>query len=385
MGLGPRKKIEKGIWWLYKKKTHYVAYSKRNPSDNNRQVQRGRYGFRTLTEARKARLDLIKEVEEQIKQFRDPKWGELVKEVIQDMEDEGLGKNTIYNYRTCLEGNTLPCWGRKRVSEITTGAIKQFFRENRSKWSESHTKNMVKMIKKVLEHAREQDYINRNPMPNIRTKANFKLKTVLKESHIKAFLKMARQLNDPWYPIWATAIYTGMRNGELYALRWDNVSIEQKLIKVCEAWDNKNGFKDTTKSGDDRIVEIASPLLVIFQELRLANPNSEFVLPRMTKWDKGEQARELRTFLIGMGLPPIRFHDLRASWATLMLTKGIEPIKVMKMGGWKELKTMERYVRQAGVDIKGITTCLDDIHDPRFTGGEVVGINSFQKIAENIL
>jgi len=360
-------------------------YSKRNPADSNRAVQRSRYGFKTLTEARKARQEMILEVQTQIASFTDPRWSDLVKEVIQLMEDEGLGKNTIYNYRTCLEGNTLLDWGHLRVSKITTGMIRTFFKEKRTKWSASHTKAMVKIIKKVFQHGVEEDYIKRNPMPNIKTKANFKLKAVLNEPHIKALLRMAKQLNDPWYPIWATALYTGMRSGELYAMRWDNVSLEQRLIKVCEAWDNKNGFKDTTKSGDDRIVEIAAPLLVIFQELKMSDPERKFVLPRMTKWDKGEQAKELRMFLKGMGLPEVRFHDLRASWATLMLTKGVEPIKVMKMGGWKELKTMERYVRQAGVDIKGITTCLDDIHDPRFNGGEVVRINFEDNLTKKIL
>ena len=41
-----------------------------------------------------------------------------------------------------------------------------------------------------------------------------------------------------------------------------------------------------------------------------------------------------------LGLPDIRFHDLRATWATIMLSKGVEPIKVMSMGGWKDIKTM---------------------------------------------
>ncbi len=59
-----------------------------------------------------------------------------------------------------------------------------------------------------------------------------------------------------------------------------------------------------------------------------------------------------------MGLPVVRFHDLRASWATMMMSLGVEPIKVMKMGGWKDLKTMDRYVRLGGIDIQGVTDNL---------------------------
>jgi integrase len=64
-------------------------------------------------------------------------------------------------------------------------------------------------------------------------------------------------------------------------------------------------------------------------------------------------------FLQGLGLPRIRFHDLRATWCTLMLQNGIEPIKVMKMGGWKNIATMEIYIRKAGVDIGGITNSFE--------------------------
>jgi integrase len=99
-----------------------------------------------------------------------------------------------------------------------------------------------------------------------------------------------------------------------------------------------------TKSGDDRIVEIAPNLLALLRELKLLSPDTNFVLPRIDMWDKGEQARELRMFLTSLGLPAIRLHDLRATWATVMLSKDLESIKVMKMVGWKDIKTMQHYV-----------------------------------------
>lgn len=108
------------------------------------------------------------------------------------------------------------------------------------------------------------------------------------------------------------ALYTGMRNGELYALTWDKVNLEQRKILVDSAWNKDDSFKDT-KSGDDRIVEIAPELLVILRDLEIKCFDSAFVLPRIDKWDKGEQARKLRMFLQGLGLPRIRFHDLRAT------------------------------------------------------------------------
>jgi integrase len=153
------------------------------------------------------------------------------------------------------------------------------------------------------------------------------------------------------------ALYTGMRNGELIALTWDKVDIPSRRILVNRSWNNKEGFK-STKSGDDRYVEIAPDLIPILETLKTRDDASDYVLPRVEKWSKGEQARDLRMFLKGMGLPVVRFHDLRASWATMMMSLGVEPIKVMKMGGWKDLKTMDRYVRLGGIDIQGVTDNL---------------------------
>ncbi len=145
-------------------------------------------------------------------------------------------------------------------------------------------------------------------------------------------------------------------------MTWDKVNLDQHKILVDSSWNNKDGFK-STKSGDDRIVEIASNLVPILKQLKLQSGGSDFVLPRISRWDKGEQARELRMFLVGIGMPPVRFHDLRATWATLMLSNGVEPVKIMVMGGWKDMKTMMIYIRKAGVDIRGCTAKLD-LHDP---------------------
>ena len=110
------------------------------------------------------------------------------------------------------------------------------------------------------------------------------------------------------------------------------------------------------------------------EAMNLENPDCHFVLPRMSAWDKGLQAKCLRMFLTGIGLPQVRFHDLRASWATIMLSKGIPPAKVMKMGGWKDIKTMMVYMRKAGLDIKGITDGLD-LHTPGREAGKVLNFS----------
>ena len=124
------------------------------------------------------------------------------------------------------------------------------------------------------------------------------------------------------------------------------------------SWNKHDGFK-STKSGDERIVPISTNLLPILEKLKNSITDSSFVLPRVDNWDRGEQARDLRMFIIGIGLQPIRFHDLRATWTTILLSKGVEPIVLMKMGGWKDIKTMMHYVRMTGIDTESSTDILN--------------------------
>lgn len=82
-------------------------------------------------------------------------------------------------------------------------------------------------------------------------------------------------------------------------------------------------------------------------------------------------------FLIGIGLPKIKFHALRACFATQLLAKGTPAAIVMKICGWKDLKTMEFYVRVAGVEEKGATDCLRILPSEAEVMGNVVRLFEF--------
>lgn len=85
---------------------------------------------------------------------------------------------------------------------------------------------------------------------------------------------------------------------------------------------------------------------------------NQFVLPRFQDWKDGRQAQVLRNFCDGMELPSIKFHTLRACFATQLIKDAVAPAVVMKICGWKDLKTMQRYIRLAGVEVDGATESL---------------------------
>lgn len=84
----------------------------------------------------------------------------------------------------------------------------------------------------------------------------------------------------------------------------------------------------------------------------------------------------LKNFLHSINVKPIKFHALRAYFATQMLASGVPSPIVMKIGGWKKSATMDIYLRLAGVDTKGATDCLQFIPDGITFGENVVSLSS---------
>jgi len=339
-----------------RQKNHYVVtYHRRHPVTRVTRSLR-RQGIKTKEEAERAYKKLIIRMGEKMNEVLYPLWPAVVNDFLVSFMNRGIANNTLTNYKTTLEAHTFKKWEKKHINEISTCEIRDLIIEDMASYSESHRKSMLKHIRAVFQFAHEQELINRNPTPKLKFKTGEKIKLVLKESEVKKLLKEANKRKNEWFPIWAMACFTGMRNGELFALMWEKVDLNKRVMLIDCSWTRENGFKET-KSGDDRIVEIAQSLMPLMEDL-YKNKTNEFVLPRVQGWETGDQARILRWFLEEINLPIIRFHDLRASWATIMLSKGVEPIKVMSMGGWKDLKTMQIYIRKSGIHIQGITDAL---------------------------
>ena len=289
-------------------------------------------------------------------------------------EQEFVDK-TIENRRLCLEAYLVKEWGNRLVTEITTHEIRGLINTRLEGRSVSQKKNVLKYIRLMYKFLVERGDIRFNPSPCMKFPVIDKLKAHLAPSEVRKLLEHARLVNSEWYSIWATALYTGMRNGELLGLTWDDISFEANQIKVRRTYKPYQKKFTTTKTKHERTIDIAPPLIPILKKLKIGNFDEPFVLPRIDKWDKGEQARELRTFLMGMGLPPIRFHDLRATWATILLSKGIPATVVMVLGGWRNIKTVQFYLRLSGVETQGVLSELE-LHDPFEKVGKVLSLIS---------
>src|SRR5690606_10330302 len=167
---------------------------------------------------------------------------------------------------------------------------------------------------------------------------------ILKLEEIRRLLREARERNHPWYPIWAVALLTGMRNGELFALKWSDVDLDKGLITVQRSYNKRTKEFKSTKAGYWRTVPVSEELKQLLLHLRQQQQHGgggirvgrnsfglDFVLPRIGLWVQGAQAQVLREFCNSVGLSPIKFHTLRACFATQLLSSGVEMVKVMKI------------------------------------------------------
>ena len=151
-----------------------------------------------------------------------------------------------------------------------------------------------------------------------------------------------RQLAD----LMRVAAYTGLRRGELVALRWRDVRWSERVLVVERALSDT--VERTTKGRRVRYVPLADQTLAAFDRLS-QRPN--FVGPEdyvfaSVAGDRLDPSALRRRFIAARdaaGLPPLRFHDLRHTAGTL-LTRVLDPVTVKDVLGHADLKTTERYL-----------------------------------------
>jgi integrase len=225
-----------------------------------------------------------------------------------------------------------------------------------------------KTMARIFEAALEEGIINRNPCRGINVKVPTPPKLVLNHHEVLSLLSKAKSLNHKFYYHWSVVLFSGLRNGELYGLRWSDIDLVSGIITIQRQWTNKDGYH-STKSNKARIVPISSELKKLLIELKNLGPFSEkltglngnnqsfddLVLPRSTEWKHGEQSRILQRFCKTIGITEIKFHDLRATFITNALTNGATLPVVMSMVGHTRTSTTDVYLRLAGVNVKGAT------------------------------
>ncbi len=288
-----------------------------------------------------------------------------------------VGSKLIYDHKLTLQKWLKP-YLSKPAYDFTDYMYSEVIRKMQvENISRSQLIKFKRMVKVIYEFGLTYNHLPQGtkvPQAELKmpSKAEF-VPEILSHEEIMKLVEEAIVQKHPWRFVWIVALLTGMRSGELRALMWSDVAWTNKLIRVSKSVEQVSKQIKSTKAGYWRDIPISPELERLLKEVRLETKDTGFVLPRIPKWDSGCQAEVLRSFCKQVGLPSIRFHTLRACFATQLLQNGVEAAKVMKICGWRDLSTMQRYVRLAGIEVMGVTDSLS-VLPPTDFGSKIVHI-----------
>jgi|HubBroStandDraft_6_1064221.scaffolds.fasta_scaffold00365_17 integrase len=169
----------------------------------------------------------------------------------------------------------------------------------------------------------------------------------LTAEQVRRLLEVAPDRDRPLYLL---AVSTGMRQGELLALRWADVDLNGGSLRVVATLHHLSGeaatFDAPKTARSRRRVELSESVVVALSTHKVATieerwrsgqlwQDHNLVFPNLLGRPRGPSnvSRDLHQVLERAGLPRIRFHDLRHTAATLMLGRGVHPKLVSDMLG----------------------------------------------------
>jgi len=167
-------------------------------------------------------------------------------------------ESTRENYLHNLNKHIFPSFGSMPVNEIKRKELKFFFDK---KYAEGLNLNTIKLIRApingILAYAVELELIESNPMRDLELKYKKKKFEIdpLTESESQLFLEQAQTyMYGEYYPSILCALRTGMRIGEIQALKWEDIDFDNRQVEVKRSY--RNGRMTGTKSHKRRRVDI---------------------------------------------------------------------------------------------------------------------------------
>jgi integrase len=156
-----------------------------------------------------------------------------------------------------------------------------------------------------------------------------------------------QRFNEQDAAIYTVAGFTGLRQGELRALRWRHVRFEDRTLVVVVAAMSA-GVEGTTKSGKWRAVPLTREAFVALDRLNRRDwftsaEDYVFCGPAGDPIEESALRRRFRRTRDAASLPPLPFHHLRHTFATLAI-RGLDPSTVQTLLGHSKITTTERYL-----------------------------------------
>ncbi|MEW6189553.1 MAG: site-specific integrase [Actinomycetota bacterium] len=283
--------------------------------------------------------------------YRDPKEISFTEFALKFLKDYAQGQvkpSTLQSYEGYIKNHLIPYFGQVKLMQIGADFVQGLVssKVEEKKLSPKTISNMVTLLKEMFKYAVIWGYLKENPAtyvkkPRIeRCEMNF-----LTPQEMRLFLN---NVNPKYYSLFLTACLTGLRRGELLGLKWDDIDWNSHTIFVRRAL-YKGRFITPKSKNSIRRVNMPPTLRDVLFEHKINAPASDrdlvFTTSKGTPLDPDVLVR--REFLPALrraGLRRIRFHDLRHSYAAMLIHQG-ENIKYIQnqLGHASAQTTLDRY------------------------------------------
>jgi integrase len=227
-------------------------------------------------------------------------------------------------YEQALRLRVLPELGRLRIAAITRNDLQDLAdRLVASGIKASTVRNTFLPVRAIYGRAVKRGEVALNPTLGLDLPAVRGTRERIASPVEAAALLVA--LPEAERALWATALYAGLRAGELQALAWDDVDLNACLIRVERGWDPKVGPIEPKSRAGKRRVPIPGVLrgLLLEHRLRQGNPTG-LVFGRSTvrPFNPRTAAERAQRAWRAADLAPIGLHECRHTYASLMIAAG---------------------------------------------------------------
>ena len=221
---------------------------------------------------------------------------------------------------------------------LTTGRVDRLEAKRQPKGLSAKTvRNIHQILSSGLKLAQEQRLILTNPaegcaLPRVEHQEMKTLTTV----QLASFFREARE--GGVFELYYLELATGLRRGELLGLKWEDIDLERGDLRVRRQVSRINGevVEAPLKTKNAyRTLPLAEDTVSVLKEQRKKVGNSPWVFPSPNGGPISPDSvlHMLHRVLKRAGLPKVRFHDLRHTFATLVLQNGVDVKTVSGMLG----------------------------------------------------
>lgn len=229
--------------------------------------------------------------------------------------------SAVRGYERNLRLRVLPDLGHERLGELSLPQLQRWIdRMARSGLDAATLRATVTPLRAILRRAEQLGQVHGNPTRGLTLPAvHARRERFASAQEAQALLDALDDPDDR--ALWATALYAGLRRGELVALRWSDVDLAAGVIDVCRGWDAEVGEIEPKSRNGRRRVPIPGALRDYLVERRIgADPRGRVF---ESDWHVRKAAERARQRWGAKGLAPLTLHEARHTYASMMIAADV--------------------------------------------------------------